>query len=85
MKSLLQSDLVKAAVRVAGEPLSVEMFDGRAVAKLCSCSVRHVRRLAEAGRMPPPRRLGNLVRWWRREIEDWIAAGCPEVRQTGKR
>ncbi|GAB5517221.1 helix-turn-helix transcriptional regulator [Rhodopirellula baltica] len=48
------------------------------------CSARHVRRLADSGRMPRPIKLGTLSRWPRFIIEDWIAAGCPNVRNTAK-
>tara|TARA_Y100000310_G_scaffold308193_1_gene351048 strand:- start:1791 stop:2048 length:258 start_codon:yes stop_codon:yes gene_type:complete len=50
------------------------------------CSSRHVRRLADAGRMPRPIKLGSLVRWPRSVIEQWIADGCPkpaQMRQGG--
>lgn len=52
------------------------------VAGLLNCSKQHVRRLADAGRMPRPMKLGGLVRWNRTEIEKWIAAGCPERRRN---
>jgi excisionase family DNA binding protein len=55
------------------------MLDVRAVAALLDCSVRHVYRLADAGRMPRPVKLGALVRWRRAEVESWIADGCPAV------
>jgi excisionase family DNA binding protein len=58
------------------------LLDVRAVAALLDCSARHVYRLADAGRMPPPVRVGALVRWRRGEIEDWIAAGCPALRRA---
>lgn len=48
------------------------------------CSSRHVRRLADAGRMPRPIKLGSLVRWPRSVIEQWIADGCPNVRNLAK-
>lgn len=47
------------------------------VAHMLNCSVRHVYRLCDAGRMPRPVRLGALVRWNRTAIESWIEAGCP--------
>lgn len=50
------------------------------VATLLSVSQRHVFRLADGGKLPAPRRLGNAVRWSRIEIESWIAAGCPSGR-----
>lgn len=61
----------------------------RQVAETLGCSPRHVYRLADAGRMPRPVRLGSLIRWRRQTgdpttgIEDWIDAGCPAVRQHG--
>ena len=53
-------------------------------AMLGECSVRHVRRLADSGRMPPPVKLGALLRFRRAEVEQWIGAGCPRVRSAGK-
>jgi excisionase family DNA binding protein len=54
----------------------------RAVAALLDCSPRHVYRLADRGAMPPPVKVGTLVRWARKSIEEWIAAGCKPVRST---
>jgi len=59
-----------------------ELLDVRAVADLLGCSPRHVYRLADAGRMPRPLRLGALVRWRRDELMGWIAAGCPADRRA---
>ncbi len=53
------------------------LLDVRAVAAFLRCSPRHVTRLAEAGRIPQPVRLGMLVRWSRAVIERWIEEGCP--------
>ena len=55
------------------------LLDVKTVAALLSCSARHVYRLADAGRMPPPVKLGALVRWPRRAVEQWLADGCPPV------
>jgi excisionase family DNA binding protein len=49
-----------------------------------NCSARHVRRLADAGRMPKPIKLGSLVRFLRTDVEQWIADGCPNVRNAAK-
>jgi excisionase family DNA binding protein len=56
------------------------------VAAMLSISGRHVYRLADAGRMPRPVKLGGAVRWDRLAIADWIAAGCPDTdrRKDGK-
>jgi excisionase family DNA binding protein len=55
------------------------LLDVKGVAALLTCSTRHVYRLTDAGRMPPPVRIGALVRWPRRTVEDWIAGGCKAV------
>jgi excisionase family DNA binding protein len=60
----------------AQTPDAAQLLDVRAVAQLLDCSARHVYRLADAGRMPAPVRLGALVRWRRQDIEDWLAGGC---------
>ncbi|TWT92176.1 helix-turn-helix transcriptional regulator [Neorhodopirellula pilleata] len=49
-----------------------------------NCSGRHVRRLVDAGRMPKPIRLGSLVRFLRSDIEQWLADGCPNIRNNAK-
>jgi excisionase family DNA binding protein len=48
-----------------------------AVAKLLGVSQRHVHRLADAGRMPPPLRLGGARRWDRVVLDRWVSDGCP--------
>ncbi len=59
------------------------LIDVCRVASLLGCSPRHVYRLSDAGRMPPPYRLGALVRWSRPDVESWVAAGCKPVRSNG--
>lgn len=49
------------------------------------CCDRSVRRWADSGRMPRPIKLGSLIRWQRSVIEQWIADGCPHVRNASKR
>jgi excisionase family DNA binding protein len=68
----------------ATDPSAAQLLDVRAVAALLDCSPRHVYRLADAGRMPQPVRLGALVRWPRQVIADWIDAGCPPCRTAGR-
>lgn len=57
------------------------LLDVRAVAEMLDCSPRHVYRLVDAGRMPAPVRVGALIRWPERVIEEWIANGCPSCRE----
>jgi excisionase family DNA binding protein len=58
-----------------------QLLDVQQVAELLGCSPRHVYRLADAGRMPAPLKLGSLVRWSAGAIRDWVDQGCPAVRQ----
>ncbi len=51
------------------------------LSKRLGCSVRHIRRLCAAGKMPKPLTLGRSVRWLAVEIEAWLEAGAPN-RQT---
>lgn len=44
------------------------------VADRLSCSVKHVERLPVPGRI----KLGRLVRYDRKTVDAWIAAGCPK-------
>ena len=74
--------------RIAGRASSeydAALLDVNQVASLLSCSARHVYRLADAGKMPRPVRLGALVRWSRTAVEDWIAKGCPSCRKAVRR
>jgi excisionase family DNA binding protein len=68
----------------ASEP-APHLFDVRAVAACLRCSVRHVYRMSDAGRMPAPVKFGALVRWRRADIERWLNEGCPAVRKIPSR
>ena len=41
-------------------------------------SLRHIRRLDSAAKLPKPVRLGRSVRWPVTEIESWLDAGAPD-------
>jgi excisionase family DNA binding protein len=56
---------------------STRLLTAAEVAKELRVSIRHVRRLADAGEMPRPLRLGRVVRWSEAELIRWIAGGCP--------
>jgi len=58
---------------------SAALLDVKAVAEMLTCSARHVYRLSDSGEMPRPVKVGHLVRWRRKELEDWIADGCRRV------
>jgi predicted DNA-binding transcriptional regulator AlpA len=47
-------------------------------AKLISVGRSHFYALHSSGRLGPmPIRLGRRILWNRRELESWVAAGCP--------
>ncbi len=53
------------------------MMDAREAARLCSFSESMLYKLNREGKIPPPIRIGTLFRWKRRELLEWIEAGCP--------
>jgi excisionase family DNA binding protein len=72
--------------RIAGpDAVPADLLDVKALSKRLACSPRHAYRLADAGKLPSPVRLGCLVRWRRAEIEQWISDGCPNIRKVGAR
>lgn len=60
------------------------MLNVKDVAKLLQCSVRHVWRMAEDGRMPGPCSLGRCQRWDVELLHLWIAAGCPNMGEDSR-
>lgn len=54
-----------------------ELLKTDEVADMCKVSPETIRRLADAGAMPRPVRLGRSVRFRRKEILNWIEKGCP--------
>lgn len=63
------------------------LWDVKAVAFGCDISTRQVWRLRDAGAMPAPLKLGDgrCLRWDAATIQEWIIAGCPNVRRTNWR
>ena len=55
-----------------------QLIDVKTVAATLGCSPRHVYRLADAGHMPRPLKVGSLVRWNREALIKWIERGCPK-------
>jgi excisionase family DNA binding protein len=50
------------------------------VAAMVALSRRTISRLADAGKLPPPLRIGGSLRWRLADVRQWIAAGCPAAR-----
>jgi predicted DNA-binding transcriptional regulator AlpA len=54
------------------------LVDIEGLAKLLGVSRSHAYALHSSGRLGPlPVKLGKCSRWWREEVESWIASGCP--------
>lgn len=60
------------------------LIDVHDVAALLKCSARHIWRMADAGKMPRPHKIGALCRWDRAVIEQWVADGCPSCRKAAR-
>jgi len=64
--------------------------DVQCVAGIYDCSPRHIYRMADAGKIPRPVKLGSLVRWRLRTgdpmtgVLDHIDAGCPDCRRASR-
>lgn len=52
-------------------------------ARLLGISSRHLRTLHAKGCFPRAIRLGRSVRWYRNDIESWLADGAPQVGAKG--
>ena len=67
------------------KPINPVLLTIEDIAQILGCSTRHVRRLAAGGRIPRPIKLGALLRWLKTDVDQWIAAGCPDCRKGGRR
>ena len=78
--AVAKPDIASTHAMLPPKPPAAALIDVKAVAALCVCSTRHIRRLVDEGKMPRPTRLGALVRFNRATIDAWIAAGCPSMK-----
>jgi excisionase family DNA binding protein len=62
----------------ADEPITMTIQE---VAAALQCSDRHITNLRHQRRIPPPIITGKRkgVRWPRKQILEWIEAGCPAL------
>ena len=63
------------------------LIDVKTLSRRLGLSPRHVWRLRDAGKIPQSFHVAGTrsVRWQKHEIDDWIAAGCPERRYAAAR
>ncbi|HNT87895.1 MAG TPA: helix-turn-helix domain-containing protein [Candidatus Hydrogenedentes bacterium] len=66
------------AIEIESELLSV----GEAAVML-RLGKRTLYRLADVGAIPRPVKVGRATRWRRRELQEWVDAGCPDLRRVG--
>ncbi len=48
------------------------------LAQKLGVSVRHIRRLDAAGKLPQPVKIGRCVRWRVGDIMEWLQSGTPD-------
>ncbi len=60
----------------ASSTASLVLIDVKAVGAMLGCSWRTVYRLADAGKLPRPVKVGRLTRWRKDLIEAFILNGC---------
>ncbi len=60
------------------------VYTTNCLADALDTSVRSIRRLNSAGKIPKPSRLGGQLRWGHAEIEAWVRSGMPD-RKTWER
>ena len=68
-------------------PLAVS---AKQLARMLDLSLRTIRTMDAAGKLPRGIRFGRSVRWSCDELRDWLAAGCPDrpsweaIRKNGR-
>ncbi len=63
-----------------------KLIDVHEVAKTLGVSPRKVWEMRDSGYMPKPIKLGGAVRWRAEaDINQWLAAGCPDCRGNERR
>jgi predicted DNA-binding transcriptional regulator AlpA len=62
-----------------GDKLVTEkLLTAATVGEILSLSKRQIFRLNSCGKIPAPIHIGGSVRWSKRAIEKWLAAGAPD-------
>jgi predicted DNA-binding transcriptional regulator AlpA len=74
----MPTDTLPAVPETAGDPVVPLLISAAALARMLSVSVATVWRMNSAGRIPAGIRIGGSRRWRLRDIETWVARGCPD-------
>lgn len=70
---------MRPAIERQPEHSEQRLLDARQAAKMLGYSVATLYRHHGAKLIPPPLRIGGVVRWDRQELNTWIAEGCPDA------
>ncbi len=60
------------------------LIDAATLARWLDVSIRTVRRRITENKLPKAIRVGGCMRWLRKEVEEWIAAKCPDLSRCQK-
>lgn len=63
----------------------VELLTAGQVARMCGISRPHFIDLHKEGKTLSGIKLGRAIRWRRKEVAEWIAAGCPSKKEWENR
>jgi predicted DNA-binding transcriptional regulator AlpA len=66
---------MKSSNIVAEQPM---VLSAMRLSQRLGVSLRHIRRMDSAGKLPRPIRLGKVVLWKVDEINAWLNAGAPD-------
>jgi excisionase family DNA binding protein len=67
--------LVQPTLKAAVPPA---LYTADDIAQLLQCSTRNIWKLSDAGVLPGLTRIGRLVRWRAKDVNEWISSGCPK-------
>jgi predicted DNA-binding transcriptional regulator AlpA len=69
---------------MTANPSAPLLYDAEGLAAALAVSVKTIRRMAAAGKLPRPVRVGvgsRALRWRSAEIVRWTEAGCPPLNE----
>jgi len=66
--------------QIATTEAESDLINVKQVAKMLSMSVRSVWRKVSQEEFFKPLRMNRIVRWSRRQVQDWLDAGCPTIK-----
>lgn len=68
-----------ASTRSCQQTANCEFYTAEELATYLNRCQKTVYRMRSAGKLPKPIMLGKMPRWRKRDIENWLANGCPSL------